>query len=257
MPQTRDKDRNRQSTGDKEALHGIAHRRNPTRAAVPAHASGPDADKTLATTFDRINTHRKQAWAKGKLFESDYPVAGPTSPLVRGMRAFIRDRGIRSIVDIGCGEMDWWVHVLGDTPEGAITYHGFDICPGIVQHNREAFIEREDWRFEMADARFHELPPADLTVCRRTLNYLWSVDAAAVRQNMCRNARLLAITHDPERRTNRPDGMRRPFADDAPRATVYTRMNLRRPPFMPMPIVAAIEDDMDEVLAIFPARAAD
>ena len=257
MPQTRDRKSKATPKDKASGLTGIVRRRKPTRMAHPSANKTGDADKTLASSFDRIHSHRKQAWARGSLFEDDHAVPSPTSPLVRGMRAFIRDREIRSIVDVGCGEMSWWAHVLGDTPEGAITYHGFDICPAIVQHNREQFIEREDWHFDMADGRFHEFPAADLTICRRTLNYLWSVDAAAVRLNIARNATLLAITHDPEVRTNRPDGMRRAFAEDAPRATTYTRMNTRRPPFMPMPIVATIADDDDEVLAIFPARQVD
>lgn len=250
MPQTRD--RNKAQGGTPRPDAGRAGTRRTRRRNTAIVRAG---DATLAASFDRINTHRRQAWARGELFSGDHATPGATSALVRSMRAFIRDREIRSIVDIGTGDMDWWVHVLGDTPEGAITFRSFDICPNVVRHNRDAFLEREDWTFEMADARFHDFPAADLTVCRRTLNYLWSADAAAARENICRHARLVAISHDPELRSNRPDGMRRAYADDAPRATAYTRMNLRRPPFMPMPVVATIPDDDDEVLAVFPARA--
>ena len=204
----------------------------------------------LAATWDRVRVRDLRMAERGH---------GPEpldvrSPMIRGLRAFIRDRGIRKIIDVSVGDMDWWPLVLGDAPPGSLLFRGYDISPNIVRANRIKFADREDWSFEMGDARFQDFPSADLVVCRRTMNHLWSGDAAAIKKNIGRKAHLVALTHDPTVRANPPDGMRYAIATDCPRATPFTPMNMRRPPFMPMPIVHSIDDEDDQLLAFFPGR---
>lgn len=208
--------------------------------------------RDFEATWERV--HARETRPMGSK-PSDGP--GPTSPFVRGFRAFLRDRNIRKIIDVGCGEVTWWNHVIGDAPEGRIRLIGYDVSPAKVRLNKSRYRNRPDWIFRVADGRAAQFPEADLVVCRRVINHLWFADAVALRRNIARRAHLVAITHDPTLRANPPDGMRQMFAPDCPRATTFTPMNMRRPPFMPMPVVASLEDEDDQLFSIFPGRIID
>ena len=204
----------------------------------------------LQNSWDRVHQHEL---ADTSMFGKT-EIPGPTSELVRGLRAFIRDREIHSIVDVGCGAMEWWDHVIGDTDTGAIQFTGYDICAAKIDICRKKYRSRPDRRFHVGDARMIDIPQADLVICRRTLNHLWFTDAVMIRRNLSKRSKLVAFTHDPTLRVNRPDGMRLPYAPDCPRATRFTPMNLRRPPFMPMPVVLNLQDIEEQYLSFFPGR---
>ncbi|MEM9343672.1 MAG: class I SAM-dependent methyltransferase [Pseudomonadota bacterium] len=202
----------------------------------------------FAASWERVHARQARAIEQGARMPEP---PGPQSDLVRGLRTLLRDRQIRSILDIGCGDMGWWPHVLGDAD---IRFYGVDISMPLIRANANRFRQRKEWTFHAADARTQEFPTVDLIVCRHVLNHLWSVDAVAVRRNITRNAQLVALTHDPTLRSNKGDGMRNALAPDAPRATTFTALNMRRPPFMPMPTVAFVPDEFDQQLAFFPGR---
>lgn len=207
----------------------------------------------FSATWERVKAREIRSIQLGR----GTPTPDANSPLVRGMRALIRDRSIFSIIDVGCGDMDWWEHVLGDAEEGEIQFLGIDISSQVIRANLARYRGRKDRHFKVADGRVADLPEVDLVVCRRVLNHLWFTDAALLRRNIARRAHLVALTHDPTLRTNAPDGTRHAYAPDCPRATEFTPMNLRRPPYMPMPVVTSLEDMDDQLLSFFPGRAID
>jgi len=200
----------------------------------------------LRPVFDRV--YRTNRWTTAGNGSGPGSALGPEDPLIKGLVRFIRSNAIGRIVDVSCGGMAWWPHVLAET-EG-IAFHDFDVSHVIVNRNREAFPDR-GWRFDVADARTHAFPHADLIVCRQTLNHLWPEDAVAVVNNLRRCARFLAITHDPAIRANPAKADHYPLFDDCTRATRYVRLNLHLDPFSPMPGIAAIPDVDDQRLGIF------
>jgi len=202
----------------------------------------------FAASWERVRARQVRALEQG----GKPPVhPGPQSDFVRGLRALLRERKITSILDVGCGDMGWWPHVIGDSN---VRFYGVDISVPVTKANANRFRDRKEWTFHAADARTQEFPVVDLIVCRNVMNHLWSVDAVALRRNIARSAQLVALTHDPKVRSNKPDNMRHAIAPDAPRATTFTPMNMRRPPFMPNPTVAFIMDGGDQQLAFFPGR---
>lgn len=202
----------------------------------------------LRDTFDRVyRTNRWSARGNGSGPGSDL---GPTAPLVRGLRAFIRERHITSICDVSCGGMAWWPHVLTpDMPD--IRFFGFDVSAQIIARNVARFAHRTRWCFAPADARNAEFPEADLVVCRQTLNHLHGADATAVLGNIRRGVRFIAATHDPALPVNPADEDRRPLFRDDAAALCYARLNLVCRPFALAPYVASIDDVDDQVLGIF------
>ena len=94
----------------------------------------------------------------------------------------IRTSGVRTILDIPCGDMAWMRHV--ELPDG-VTYMGADVSPALIARNKAAF-ERPGGRyhFAVADAvegdallqiRIDGKPP-DLIFCRHMAYHLPPAD---------------------------------------------------------------------------------
>ena len=141
--------------------------------------------------------------------------------------------GIRSILDAPCGDFHWMarsrVHHLVDR------YHGLDIVPNLIEANRRRW-PSERVTFEVADLVKHQLPPADLILCRHLLIHLPMDDCQRVLWNFrASGSRYLLITDQPHIRENVEilwTGSFRP-------------LNLSLPPFsLPRPLVTL--DDKQE-----------
>jgi hypothetical protein len=169
----------------------------------------------------------------------------------QSLAAFIAAADIRSIVDVSCGGMAWWPHVL--TPLGdKVRFHGFDVSRITIAANEKRCGEHQHWSFGVADARTSSYPPADLIVCRQTLNHLWSPDALAVVHNLTKQARrFVAFTSDEQLIDNPSDAARMPLMPPGKDATCYTRLNLNAAPFNLAPALESIPDVDGGTLSIF------
>ena len=79
----------------------------------------------------------------------------------------IKQRQVRSVVDIGCG--DW---ALGRTLDwSGVEYTGIDIVPDVVEHLNVSFGSNRI-RFRCLDIVSDELPQADLCVIKDVLQHL-------------------------------------------------------------------------------------
>ncbi len=97
---------------------------------------------------------------------------GVSGPFAVAASRIIRERGVRSVLDIGCG--DGWASALIDL-NGA-DYVGMDIVQSVIEDARKNHPGR---RFAVGDALGPEpLPPADLTLMKEITQHL-SDDAVA------------------------------------------------------------------------------
>lgn len=107
-----------------------------------------------------------------EIFEPLYATwSGPGStleysaPYRKFLGRFIRERGIESIIDLGCGDME----VMGNVELHGASYHGVDCIPSRIDLNRAKYPQH---RFTCADLRTVELD-AQLVVCKDVLQH-WS-----------------------------------------------------------------------------------
>ena len=117
----------------------------------------------MQARFEHIYASRE--WGAGS---GEGSAKAHTRGYVRFLRRFLRREGIRSVVDLGCG--DWQFSRLIDW--SGIQYDGFDIVPGVVGRN--------GWMFSASNVRFHhftthwqDLPKADLLIVKDVLQH-WS-----------------------------------------------------------------------------------
>jgi hypothetical protein len=173
------------------------------------------------------------------------------APMGQGLAAFIATENIRSIVDVSCGGMAWWPRVLEPLGE-CVRFHGFDASQVVISENQARFDDYPYWSFDVADARSFVYPPADLFVCRQTLNHLWRPDALAVLRNISVQARrYVALTSDAQVITNPDDAGRTPLMPPRRDATCYTRLNLNAAPFDLAPAVQRVPDVDGDALEFF------
>jgi len=112
--------------------------------------------------FDKI--YENSYWGKGSGGGSS-PEA--TQPYKVFLEDFIRQYKIQSIVDLGCG--DWQFSKFLDF--GGATYIGIDASKCVIANNQKLFA-RLGVSFANLPKNHHDIPSADLLVCKDVLMHL-------------------------------------------------------------------------------------
>ena len=103
------------------------------------------------------------------------------SDTVELIKSTIEERGVKSILDLGCG--DWnWMQNLKPLFEG-VTYEGWDAGQQIVSSNTEKY-STANISFHRKDIISEEYPKVDLIVCRDVLFHLPISDGLKVIENV-------------------------------------------------------------------------
>ena len=114
----------------------------------------------------------KNIYLKNKWLDKD-SVSGTGSNLEQTknlkieLSKFIRNKEIKSILDIPCGDFYWMKEVNLDK----IDYIGADIVPDLIYKNRNLY-SKENISFEILDITKDQLPSSDIIFCRDCLVHL-------------------------------------------------------------------------------------
>jgi SAM-dependent methyltransferase len=141
------------------------------QATAPACPSCPVPDSQTKAAFDRI--YETGAWGKKK----GVGVSGSGSTLAatevyrRYLEVFMKEHGIKSVVDAGCG--DWEFSQKIDWT--GIDYKGYDIVETVIAANKRQFA-KPNVQFFTANIVDADLPPADLLIVKHVLQHLPTAD---------------------------------------------------------------------------------
>jgi hypothetical protein len=131
------------------------------------------------------------------LWRGDESVSGMGSNLANTRRvrealpALLSTIGVRSMLDLPCGDCHWMRHV----PLEGVLYIGADIVPALVERTAQAW-PGEERRFMTLDLCSDALPAVDLLFCRDALVHLSDVDLRRALRNIRRSPiRYLLTTH--------------------------------------------------------------
>ena len=133
----------------------------------------------------------------GNKFCGKESISGPGSSIHR-TRVLISELpklfdafGIRTILDIPCGDFNWMKHVSMET----INYTGADIVADLIQKNKQKY-EKENIQFCKLNLIKDKLPKVDLVLCRDCLVHLSFEDTFEALRNVCasESTYLLATT---------------------------------------------------------------
>lgn len=188
--------------------------------------------------------YESRAWVEHDGQES-LSGAGSTAAAARSITAalssFLKDRGCKRLVDIGCGDFNWMQNVAGD-----FEYLGIDIVPSLIASNNAAY-GNDKRRFVCMDATKHPIEPwGDVLICREVLFHLSLNNAKALLYHIkSAGFRDVLLTTD--------NSMW--FNSDI-RDGDFRRINLMRSPFSLPPPRMVFKDDMvsdGRVLALWSA----
>ena len=146
---------------------------------------------SVPETFRKI--YRNRVWGNnGEPFYSGPGSHGAASDLYcAAVSAFIRENGIRSLVDLGCGDFAVGRRIVDATEA---QYIGVDVVPELIQYHTQRS-QGPRVRFVCANIITDELPVADLCLVRQVLQHLTNQEIATVLRRLARFPRVL-ITED-------------------------------------------------------------
>lgn len=130
-----------------------------------------------------------------------------TKNIRRELPGVLKRLGIKSLLDIPCGDLNWMRHI---DMEG-IEYTGADIVPDIIEDNRARFPDR---RFVVLDLVKDKLPEVDMVFCRDIIGHMSQANAElAIRNILDSGAKYLMATDWPkaDNRTDIEDAKWRPI----------------------------------------------
>ncbi len=157
--------------------------RYPNASSIQALRSELHSKASHKEIFDHI--YRCNVWAVGSGGGSTPENTGPYHAWLAG---FIRENGIRSVVDAGCGDwqstqfMDW----------SGIDYLGLDVSSVVLENTRR--FASDNFRFAEMDVR-RGLPAADLLIMKDVLQHWPNADIIAFLPNLRRYPHCL-LTND-------------------------------------------------------------
>ncbi|MBL0884151.1 MAG: class I SAM-dependent methyltransferase [Chitinophagaceae bacterium] len=117
------------------------------------------------------NIYEKNIWggSKGEFYSGDGTADPNTLYYIDYLNSFIKEKNIKSILEVGCGDFRIMYQVLKQNP--VTKYLGIDVVEALIQHNDNKF-STHHINFLKKNAIKDELPQADLIIIRQVLQHL-------------------------------------------------------------------------------------
>ncbi|MFA7233382.1 MAG: class I SAM-dependent methyltransferase [Terrimicrobiaceae bacterium] len=170
--------------------------------------------------------YRLNAWGSAESKSGSGSTLSYTAELRNELPEFLQRHGVRSMVDIPCGDFNW----MRRADLSGVHYTGLDVVPELIAHNRKKF-GGSSRTFAVCDILSGPPPCADLVFCRDLLIHFSYRDALAALRNMVASGStwLLTTTYRQGRNRSEPTGG-------------FYRINLEETPFLFSPPEAWLAD---------------
>lgn len=179
-------------------------------------------------TFARI--HASNHWGDSESLSGGGSTLTETEAVRRALPELFRRHGIRSLLDVPCGDFNWMQHVAPAVDE----YIGADIVPALVADvsARHAAPGR---RFLVLDLVTDDLPRADAVLARDVLIHLSQRDVRAALTNIRRSGAQWLLT------TTYPEHVNRDIITGD-----WRPLNLQAAPYLLPPPIELIPEETQE-----------
>jgi len=122
-----------------------------------------------------------------------------TNVLANELGHMIKELGIKSILDAGCGDLNW----IKDVNMNGSKYIGVDIVDRIILDSRQKFMNKEKMDFYCMDIIADPSPCVDLIICRDTLVQLPYTEIMLILSNFKKSgSKYILMTHFSGNRKN-------------------------------------------------------
>jgi hypothetical protein len=153
--------------------------------------------KKIEETFTTI--YKTNHWNSKESKSGTGSDLSQTKTLIEGLNKLFKQYGIKSILDIPCGDFNWMQKA---NLEG-MSYIGADLVEELIQRNKIKFKSRANVSFRKLDLTSDALPRADIIFCRDCLVHLSYADVYDALSNIkASKSEYLLTTSFPERDRN-------------------------------------------------------
>jgi len=160
----------KRSFAEYEAFAGVDFRKKliggKTAEEIEAALPPVERSKRLQTRFADI--WRSNGWGSAETRSGPGSTLKQTETLRTRLSDTLRQLGVRTLIDVGCGDLNWISPISGQFD----LYLGFDVVEEIVAEMRQKFADRKSHFFNAADITRDVLPAADAILCRDVLTHL-------------------------------------------------------------------------------------
>lgn len=124
--------------------------------------------KRVEDIFSGIYKRNEWGGTPGSFYSGEGTHHPDTLRYIQQVNAFIAERKIKSVLEIGCGDF----HVSGQILQNLdVSYLGGDVVDDLIAHHQKNY-QTDKIRFQKINAIDDELPSADLIIIRQVLQHL-------------------------------------------------------------------------------------
>ncbi|RIX41252.1 MAG: hypothetical protein D3M94_20710 [Rhodocyclales bacterium GT-UBC] len=138
----------------------------------------PDPQRRAkARVFENI--YAQNTWGCSETSSGPGATRGATRAAGLFLRQFIADKGIHSLLDAGCGDVNWaW-----ESTQALTYYFGIDLVADMIDNNQTLHGWRKGHFFSVADICRDPLPRAEAILCRHVLTHQPNEEIVAALRN--------------------------------------------------------------------------
>lgn len=168
----------------------------PIKNFIRRRLNSPALGRRMPSSLDFTKIYRNNIFGSSESRSGSGSTMEQTAYIRSVFPGFFRELGVKSILDVPCGDFNWIKHV----DLAGIHYIGGDIVEDLVRSNNEKY-QSPEREFRRLNIITDDLPKVDLILCRDCLVHLKFEDGLKAIQNFKRSGStyLLATTF-----TNRP-----------------------------------------------------
>lgn len=147
--------------------------------------SQESVSKTMSIESIFTGIYRKNAWRNSESRSGSGSTVAATEALRLALPEFVARFGIKSFLDLPCGDWNWMRHV-----ELGCQYIGADIVQEVVVDNQQKY----GGQFIQLDLLVSDLPKVDVIFCRDCLVHFAPADVRQAIENMQRSGSTYLLT---------------------------------------------------------------
>ena len=184
--------------------------------------------RSTEDVFNEIYAKNEWGGGPGEISSGSGSRGKAAEVYIQTINAFVTQHGIKSIVDIGCGDFYIARQIL-DLAGPGISYSGLDVARIVVETNNQKFA-RNGVAFHWANAVTDELPAADLCLVRQVFQHLSNKQISAILPKLLRYKWAIITEHYPSPADFKAFNLDKPQGSDT-RLFDGSAVYLDRPPF--------------------------
>jgi SAM-dependent methyltransferase len=156
-----------------------------------------EARMSCQELFTRVYLEGEWGGGSGEFYSGPGSSPEASKPYTDAVRAFIAKQGIRSVIDVGCGDF----RVGRVIASSGARYIGVDIVEPLIAHNQREY-GGDSVKFVVGNVIEDDLPDADLCLLREVLQHLSNEEILQSLARLRKYRNVIVTDHQPQPESN-------------------------------------------------------